>query len=96
MNDNQKPKRDQIDIHSYPAEPEGPPGTRVFTAQRARKGYNFNEFAMSLNGVAEKADAELDEIGELKRVCSLLCTNVGKLESQVRRIESLLSEEGIW
>jgi protocatechuate 4,5-dioxygenase, alpha chain len=36
------------DIHSYLAELEDIPGTRVFTAQRARKGYWLNQFCMSL------------------------------------------------
>jgi protocatechuate 4,5-dioxygenase, alpha chain len=36
------------DIHEYLAELEDIPGTRVFTAARARKGYHLNQFAMSL------------------------------------------------
>ncbi len=36
------------DIHAYLAEFEDIPGTRVFTAARARKGYWLNQFAMSL------------------------------------------------
>ena len=36
------------DIHSYLAEFEDIPGTRVFTAARARQGYHLNQFAMSL------------------------------------------------
>ena len=36
------------DIHAYLAELEDIPGTRVFTAARARKGYHINQFAMSL------------------------------------------------
>ena len=41
-------KKQRIDIHKYLAEFEDIPGTRVFTAQRARKGYWLNQFAMSL------------------------------------------------
>ena len=41
-------KKERIDIHAYLAEMEDIPGTRVFTAQRARKGYWLNQFAMSL------------------------------------------------
>ena len=41
-------KKERIDIHAYLAELEDIPGTRVFTAQRARKGYWLNQFAMSL------------------------------------------------
>jgi protocatechuate 4,5-dioxygenase alpha chain len=41
-------KKDRIDIHQYLAEFDDIPGTRVFTAKRARKGYHLNQFAMSL------------------------------------------------
>ncbi|WP_046905023.1 protocatechuate 4,5-dioxygenase subunit alpha [Croceibacterium atlanticum] len=36
------------DVHAYLAEFDDIPGTRVFTANRARKGYHLNQFAMSL------------------------------------------------
>jgi protocatechuate 4,5-dioxygenase, alpha chain len=36
------------DIHAYLAELEDIPGTRVFTAARARAGYHLNQFSMSL------------------------------------------------
>lgn len=36
------------DIHAYLAEFEDIPGTRVFTATRARQGYHLKQFAMSL------------------------------------------------
>lgn len=55
------------DIHAYLAEFEDIPGTRVFTAARARQGYHLNQFAMSLmkpkNRDRFKADepAYLDE-----------------------------------
>lgn len=55
------------DIHEYLAAFEDIPGTRVFTAARARKGYHLNQFAMSLmkpeNRERWKADeaAYLDE-----------------------------------
>ena len=55
------------DIHAYITEFEDIPGTRVFTAARARKGYHINQFAMSLmkdeNRQRFKADekAYLDE-----------------------------------
>ena len=35
-------------IHEYLAELEDIPGTRVYTAARARRGYHINQFAMSL------------------------------------------------
>jgi protocatechuate 4,5-dioxygenase, alpha chain len=41
-------KKKRIDIHSYLAEFDDIPGTRVFTASRARQGYWLNQFAMSL------------------------------------------------
>ena len=41
-------KKERIDIHQYLAEFDDIPGTRVFTAARARKGYWLNQFAMSL------------------------------------------------
>ncbi|WAC25473.1 protocatechuate 4,5-dioxygenase subunit alpha [Blastomonas sp. SL216] len=56
-----------LDIHAYLAEFEDIPGTRVFTAARARQGYHLNQFAMSLmkpeNRERFKADerAYLDE-----------------------------------
>lgn len=55
------------DIHEYLAELDDIPGTRVFTAARARKGYWINQFSMSLmkpeNRERFKADekAYLDE-----------------------------------
>ncbi|AMO71216.1 protocatechuate 3,4-dioxygenase [Sphingorhabdus sp. M41] len=53
-------KSQDRDIHEYLAELEDIPGTRVFTAARARKGYWLNQFAMSLmkpeNREAWKAD----------------------------------------
>ena len=41
-------KKERIDIHQYLAEFDDIPGTRVFTAKRARMGYWLNQFAMSL------------------------------------------------
>jgi protocatechuate 4,5-dioxygenase, alpha chain len=41
-------KKDRINVLEYLAEFEDIPGTRVFTAARARKGYWLNQFAMSL------------------------------------------------
>jgi protocatechuate 4,5-dioxygenase alpha chain len=39
---------DPNDIHDYLAQFDDIPGTRVFTAKRARQGYHLNQFAMSL------------------------------------------------
>ena len=55
------------DIHEYLAAMEDIPGTRVFTAARARKGYWLNQFCMTLmkdeNRTRFRADerAYLDE-----------------------------------
>ena len=38
---------DERDIHAYLAEFDDIPGTRVYTAKRARQGYHLNQFAMS-------------------------------------------------
>ena len=43
-----EPNKERIDIHQYLAEFDDIPGTRVFTAKRARQGYWLNQFAMSL------------------------------------------------
>ena len=43
------------DIHAYLAELEDIPGTRVFTARRARAGYHLNQFAMSLMNPENRA-----------------------------------------
>lgn len=62
-----QPAKPTQDIHAYLAEFEDIPGTRVYTAARARKGYHINQFAMSLmkdeNRKRFKADekAYLDE-----------------------------------
>jgi protocatechuate 4,5-dioxygenase alpha chain len=39
---------EERDIHAYLAELDDIPGTRVYTARRAREGYHLNQFAMSL------------------------------------------------
>ena len=49
------------DIHAYLAEFEDIPGTRVFTAQRARQGYHLNQFAMSLMKPDNRARWKADE-----------------------------------
>jgi protocatechuate 4,5-dioxygenase alpha chain len=54
-----------IDIHAYLAEFEDIPGTRVFTAARARKGYHLNQFAMSLMKAENRARWKADETAYL-------------------------------
>lgn len=52
---------DRGDIHAYLAELEDIPGTRVFTAARARQGYQLNQFAMSLMKAENRARWKADE-----------------------------------
>ena len=49
------------DIHAYLAELDDIPGTRVFTAKRARQGYHMNQFAMSLMKPANRERWKADE-----------------------------------
>ncbi len=48
-------------IHDYLAELEDIPGTRVFTAKRARQGYQLNQFAMSLMKAENRERWKADE-----------------------------------
>jgi protocatechuate 4,5-dioxygenase alpha chain len=49
------------DIHGYLAQFEDIPGTRVYTAKRARQGYHLNQFAMSLMKAENRAAFKADE-----------------------------------
>ena len=49
------------DIHEYLDEFEDIPGTRVFTAKRARQGYHMNQFAMSLMKAENRDSFKKDE-----------------------------------
>lgn len=53
------------DIHVYLEELEDIPGTRVFTAARARRGYHLNQFAMSLMKPENRARWKADEAAYL-------------------------------
>jgi protocatechuate 4,5-dioxygenase, alpha chain len=55
------------DIHEYLAEFEDIPGTRVYTARRARQGYQLNQFAMSLMKPENRAAWKNDERAYLDR-----------------------------
>jgi protocatechuate 4,5-dioxygenase alpha chain len=55
------------DIHAYLAEFEDIPGTRVFTATRARQGYHLNQFAMSLMKAENREAFKADERAYLDR-----------------------------
>lgn len=48
-------------IHEYLAEFDDIPGTRVFTATRARQGYHLNQFAMSLMKSENRESWKSDE-----------------------------------
>lgn len=56
---------DEPDIHTYLAEFDDIPGTRVYTAARARKGYHLNQFAMSLMKPENRARWKADEAAYL-------------------------------
>src|ERR1700757_3380920 len=47
---------------SYTAEFDDMPGTRVFTAQRAKNGYELNQFCMSLMKEANRERFKADEV----------------------------------
>lgn len=49
------------DIHAYLAEFDDIPGTRVYTAARARRGYWLNQFAMSLMKPENREKWKADE-----------------------------------
>ena len=49
------------DIHEYLADLEDIPGTRIFTAARARKGYWLNQFCMSLMKAPNRERFKADE-----------------------------------
>jgi protocatechuate 4,5-dioxygenase, alpha chain len=49
------------DIHDYLAEFDDIPGTKVFTAARARRGYWLNQFAMSLMKAENRERWKADE-----------------------------------
>jgi protocatechuate 4,5-dioxygenase alpha chain len=59
--DQGKPDAKPRDIHAYLAEFDDIPGTRVYTAARARKGYHINQFAMSLMKAENRARFKADE-----------------------------------
>ncbi len=49
------------DINQYLAEFDDIPGTRVYTARRARQGYHLNQFAMSLMKPENRDRWKVDE-----------------------------------
>ena len=55
------------DIHEYLAELDDIPGTRIYTAARARKGYHINQFAMSLMKAENRERFKADEDAYLNK-----------------------------
>jgi protocatechuate 4,5-dioxygenase alpha chain len=53
--------REVADVAAYLADLEDIPGTRVFTGDRARRGYHLNQFAMSLMTPDNRARFKADE-----------------------------------
>jgi protocatechuate 4,5-dioxygenase alpha chain len=49
------------DIHEYLDQFDDIPGTRVYTAKRARQGYHLNQFAMSLMKAENRERWKADE-----------------------------------
>ena len=55
------------DIHAYLAQFDDIPGTRVYTAKRARQGYHLNQFAMSLMKADNREAFRADERAYLSK-----------------------------
>ena len=53
----------RCDVKSYMQQFDDIPGTRVFTAKRAREGYHLNQFAMSLMKPQNRERWKADERG---------------------------------
>jgi protocatechuate 4,5-dioxygenase alpha chain len=56
-----------VNIHEYLAEFDDIPGTRVYTAKRARKGFHLNQFAMSLMKPENRDEFRADESAYLDK-----------------------------
>ncbi|HVI99839.1 MAG TPA: protocatechuate 4,5-dioxygenase subunit alpha [Sphingomonas sp.] len=79
------------DIHSYLAEFEDIPGTRVFTAKRARQGYHLNQFAMSL---MKAENRERFKAGEAAYLDEWPLTDAQKKAVLARDYNAMLEEGG--
>ena len=58
---------DKADIQDYLAAFDDIPGTRIYTAKRAREGYHLNQFAMSLMKAENRETWKADEKAYLER-----------------------------
>ena len=79
------------DIHQYLAEFEDIPGTRVFTAARARQGYHLNQFAMSLMRAENRERFKADEKAYLE---DWRLTEAQKAAVLARDYNAMLDEGG--
>jgi protocatechuate 4,5-dioxygenase alpha chain len=79
------------DIHQYLAEFDDIPGTRVFTAARARQGYHLNQFAMSLMKAENRERFKADEAAYLDE---WPLTEPQKAAVLARDFNSMLDEGG--
>lgn len=78
-------------IHEYLAAFDDIPGTRVYTAQRARKGYHLNQFAMSLMKPENRARFKADENAYLEE---WPLTDAQKAAVRARDYNAMLDEGG--
>ena len=79
------------DIHQYLAEFDDIPGTRVFTATRARQGYHLNQFAMSLMKPENRERFKADEKAYLE---NWQLTEAQKAAVLARDYNAMLDEGG--
>jgi protocatechuate 4,5-dioxygenase alpha chain len=79
------------DIHQYLAEFDDIPGTRVFTARRARQGYHLNQFAMSLMKAENRERFRADEKAYLEE---WQLTDAQKAAVLARDYNAMLDEGG--
>jgi protocatechuate 4,5-dioxygenase alpha chain len=79
------------DIHEYLAEFEDIPGTRVFTAKRARKGYWLNQFCMTLMKAENRERFKADERAYLDE---WPMTEAAKLAVLARDYNAMIDEGG--
>ena len=79
------------DIHQYLEQLEDIPGTRVYTAARARKGYHLNQFAMSLMKAENRERFKQDEAAYLEE---WQLTDAQKQAVLARDYNAMLDEGG--
>lgn len=77
------------DIHTYLAEFDDIPGTRVYTAKRARQGYQLNQFAMSLMKPENRARFHADESAYLDEWPMTEAQKQGVLDRDFNRLLDL-------